>query len=63
MGEKQDSRSLLMVIRTEKIAAVEGIFLVRFLESVSITQEMSPTADAMEVIPEGHRNIDQCHLN
>lgn len=52
-----------MVIRTEKIAAVEGIFLVRFLESVSITQEMSPTADAMEVIPEGHRNIDQCHLN
>lgn len=52
-----------MVIRTEKISAVEGISLVIFLQSVSIIQEMSPTADAMEVIPKGHRSAEQCHLN
>lgn len=51
-----------MVIRTENIAAVEGIFLVRFLQSVSIIQ-MSPTADDVEVIPKGHRSTAQCHLN
>lgn len=52
-----------MVIRTEKIAAVEGISLVRFLQSVSIIQEMSPTADAVEIIPKGHRSPEWCHLN
>lgn len=52
-----------MAIRTEKIAAVEGMSLVRFLQSVSIIQEMSPTADAVEVIPKGHRSTAQCHLN
>lgn len=51
-----------MVIMTEKIAAVEGISLVRFLQSVSIIQEMCPTADTVEVIPKGHRNTEQCHF-